>query len=212
MKNLSDFREEYNQGELWEARMHDNPLHQFSGWMQEAIESGLPEPNAMILATALCDGTPSARIVLLKEVTSNGFVFFTNYESRKGKEIAENPHVALVFPWHPIERQVRVEGVIEKIPAEDSDAYFNSRPETSKLGAWVSPQSKVLHSREELDHLQQENERKFFGKPIHRPTHWGGYLIIPHLIEFWQGRPNRLHDRILYLKSGKNWKIQRLAA
>lgn len=211
MKILSDLREEYYRGELREVDMFGNPLQQFSSWMQEAIDGELSEPNAMILTTALPNGMPSSRVVLLKDITQKGFVFFTNYQSRKGMEIVANPNVALVFDWHQMERQVRIEGVAEKIPPEESDVYFNSRPETSKLGAWISPQSKVLQSRAELDNLQRVTQLRFTGRPIDRPPHWGGFLIVPNLVEFWQGRPNRLHDRILYVRSEESWKTQRLA-
>ncbi len=191
--------------------MHPDPIRQFRVWMDDAISSGIPEPNAMTLATATTDGKPSARVVLLKEVNENGFVFFTNYDSRKGRELTENPCAALVFDWHETERQVRVEGRVEKISAAESDAYFHSRPSDSRLGAWASPQSREIASREELDKLQQQTEDQFNGKEIPRPPHWGGFLVRPARIEFWQGRPNRLHDRIVYQLDQQGWEIIRLA-
>lgn len=211
MKKLADFREEYRKGELHEKDVKSSPFDQFENWFQFAIESKLSEPNAMSVATATPEGKPSIRVVLLKELNEKGFVFFTNYLSRKGKEIEENPQAAIVFDWHPIERQVRIEGSIMKISEEESDIYFNSRPEASKIGAWVSPQSEVVESRETLNSLQQKTEKRFEGKSIERPPHWGGYIVIPDVIEFWQGRPSRLHDRIVYYKTDKGWTIKRLA-
>lgn len=212
MKDLSKLREEYLKGELLENNINKDPFQQFGLWIQEAIDSHVSEPNAMSVATSTPDGKPSIRVVLLKELNQQGFVFFTNYDSRKGAEIAANPNAAIVFDWHQIERQVRIEGVITKISEEDSDTYFNSRPRGSKIGAWVSPQSQVINGREQLDKLQQQTEQRFEGQDIPRPTHWGGYILIPTSIEFWQGRPSRLHDRILYSKKSNNeWDIERLA-
>ena len=211
MKDLSNFREEYRSGELHENEIKENPFQQFEIWMQDAINNKTIEPNAMAVATSTPDGKPSIRVVLLKELTDDGFVFFTNYNSRKGHEIDFNPNAAIVFDWHIMERQVRIEGTIKKVSNEESDAYFNSRPEGSKIGAWVSPQSQVVNGREELDKLQQQTEQRFAGKSIPRPPHWGGYIVIPTTIEFWQGRPSRLHDRIRYTKTTEGWKIDRLA-
>ncbi len=211
MDNLYQMRQEYAAGSLNEAEMPQSPLKVFKEWLKYAIESGLSEPNAMTVATATTDGKPSARVVLLKEVNDNGFVFFTNYLSRKGRELIVNPETAIVFDWHDIERQVRVEGRAEKLSAEESEAYFNERPEDAKIGAWASPQSKIVKDREELEKLQEEIEEQFDNIPIHRPSHWGGYLIRPSVIEFWQGRPSRMHDRIVYYKTEDGWTKHRLA-
>lgn len=198
-------------GNLNEELMPQDPMQMFKMWFSEAIETGLTEPNAMTVATASLDGKPSARVVLLKEVNNMGFVFFTNYLSRKGREITVNPEVALVFDWHDMERQVRVEGRAEKLPVEDSDAYFNSRPEDAKIGAWASPQSKIVKNRDELEKLEDEIMEQFEDMEVHRPSHWGGYLIRPSVIEFWQGRPNRMHDRIVYYNTEEGWSMHRLA-
>lgn len=211
MKDLSDFREDYRKGELLEGTVNGNPFKQFEQWLQEAIDFGLGEPNAMSVATVSADGKPSVRVVLLKELNSEGFVFYTNYNSRKGRELAQNPNVALVFDWYPMERQVRVEGVALKMPDDVSADYFDSRPEGSKIGAWVSPQSEVIENREALDRLQSETETRFEGQPIPKPPHWGGFIIVPEVIEFWQGRTGRLHDRLVYYRSDDNWDLKRLA-
>lgn len=211
MDNLYQMRQEYAAGSLNEAEMPQSPMEVFKEWLKYAIDSGLSEPNAMTVATATTDGKPSARVVLLKEVNDNGFVFFTNYLSRKGRELIVNPETAIVFDWHDIERQVRVEGRAEKLSAEESEAYFNERPEDAKIGAWASPQSKIVKDREELEKLQEEIEEQFDNIPIHRPSHWGGYLIRPSVIEFWQGRPSRMHDRIVYYKTEDGWTKHRLA-
>lgn len=211
MDNLHKMRQEYMSGNLNEELMPQDPMHMFKMWFSEAIETGLTEPNAMTVATASLDGKPSARVVLLKEVNNMGFVFFTNYLSRKGREITVNPEVALVFDWHDMERQVRVEGRAEKLPVEDSDAYFNSRPEDAKIGAWASPQSKIVKNRDELEKLEDEIMEQFEDMEVHRPSHWGGYLIRPSVIEFWQGRPNRMHDRIVYYNTEEGWSMHRLA-
>lgn len=211
MDSLHQMRQEYAAGSLNETNMPHNPMEVFNVWLDFAINSGLTEPNAMTVATATADGKPSARVVLLKEVNDNGFVFFTNYMSRKGRELIVNPEVAIVFDWHNLERQVRVEGRAEKLSAEESEAYFNERPEDAKIGAWASPQSKIVKDREELEKHLEEIEEQFEDMPVHRPSHWGGYLIRPSVIEFWQGRPSRMHDRIVYYKTEDGWTMHRLA-
>ena len=201
-------RQEYEAGSLDETRMASDPLVVFNEWMEQAIAAGLLEPNAMTVATATADGKPSARVLLLKEVNEEGFVFFTNYQSRKGEELMANPYAALVFDWHTLQRQVRVEGEVEKLSPEASDDYFNSRPEGARVGAWVSPQSKVVQGREELNRLQEEQEKRFREEPVYRPPHWGGFLVRPTAVEFWQGRPSRLHDRVVYRKPEGGWTTQ----
>ena len=211
MDSLHQMRQEYAAGSLNETNMPQNPMEEFNVWLDFAINSGLTEPNAMTVATATPDGKPSARVVLLKEVNDKGFVFFTNYMSRKGRELIVNPEVAIVFDWHDIERQVRVEGRAEKLSIEESEAYFNERPEDAKIGAWASPQSKIVKDRDELEKHLEEIEEQFEDMPVHRPSHWGGYLIRPSVIEFWQGRPSRMHDRIVYYKTEDGWTMHRLA-
>lgn len=211
MTSLAEFRKEYTKNSLNESDVCADPIMQFNEWMNDAIRAELSEPNAMTLATCTPEGKSSARIVLLKEVSEGGFVFFTNYLSRKGRELLANPFASLVFDWHEIERQVRVEGSVERVSPEQSDAYFHSRPKNSRLGAWTSPQSAILKNREELEALQTSVEKKFENAPIPRPQHWGGFLIRPSVIEFWQGRPNRLHDRIVYYKTEEGWTMHRLA-
>ena len=211
MDSLHQMRQEYAAGSLNETNMPHNPIEVFNVWLDFAINSGLTEPNAMTVATATPDGKPSARVVLLKEVNDKGFVFFTNYMSRKGRELIVNPEVAIVFDWHDIERQVRVEGRAEKLSIEESEAYFNERPEDAKIGAWASPQSKIVKDRDELEKHLEEIEEQFEDMPVHRPSHWGGYLIRPSVIEFWQGRPSRMHDRIVYYKTEDGWTMHRLA-
>jgi len=212
MMDLFDIRRDFALKTLDEKDITANPMIFFEQWFNEAIEAKALEPNAMTLSTATPDGKPSSRVLLLKQIKPGGFIFFTNYGSKKGRQIAENKYCALNFVWHELERQVRVEGTIEKLSTEDSDTYFEVRPEKSKLGAWASPQSKVIPDREYLEKLVIDYENKFKDKEITRPSNWGGYIVKPSLIEFWQGRKNRLHDRIQYtLTIDKRWIIERLA-
>ncbi|MFA7492233.1 MAG: pyridoxamine 5'-phosphate oxidase [Proteiniphilum sp.] len=211
MDELSRMRHEYRTGSLNETEMASNPFDEFKVWLETAIVSGLSEPNAMIVASATPDGRPSARVVLLKELNEKGFVFYTNYMSRKGRELIANPFTAAVFDWHEIERQVRIEGIIEKVEDEVSDAYFNIRPDDAKIGAWASPQSRIVRGRKELEELEKKYMTQFANSKIPRPPHWGGFLIQPTMIEFWQGRLNRMHDRLAYYKVEKGWNMQRLA-
>ena len=212
MPSIAEIRKEYKLQTLEEELVHADPLIQFGKWWNEAITAAIEEVNAMTLATASSDGLPSARIVLLKGYDARGFVFYTNYESFKGKQIEENPRACLVFFWKELERQVRITGLIRKVSAETSDEYYRSRPVGSQVGAIVSPQSQVIESREWLTKREFELLKEFDGKLVNRPSNWGGYIVQPVTIEFWQGRPNRLHDRLQYtLKANGEWKIERLA-
>lgn len=198
--------------ELDERNVDANPIRQFQLWFDEAVSRGLPLAEAMTLCTATTDGKPSARMILLKGVAESGFVFYTNYRSRKARELDANPFAALVFYWEPLERQVRVEGKVARIAAEESDKYFQTRPRESQLGAIASPQSDVIESRELLEQEFQELEQKYSDRTIERPNHWGGYRLVPERIEFWKGRPGRLHDRLLYeLQADGEWNRTRLA-
>jgi pyridoxamine 5'-phosphate oxidase len=208
---ISDIRTDYKLRSLNESDVSVDPITQFANWWDEAVNSKIEEVNAMTLATVNNDGRPSARIVLLKGFDEKGFVFFTNYQSKKGKELEDNPHGAVVFFWRELERQVRIEGGIEKVSEEDSDAYYQSRPAGSRIGAWASPQSEVIDGRETLENNYRALEKKFDNKNIPRPGHWGGYILRPSMIEFWQGRSSRLHDRIQYSLKENGWVIERLA-
>lgn len=210
--DLADLRRNYTKGGLSEENLNPNPFKQFELWFQQAIEANLIEPNAMTLATATTDAKPFLRTVLLKYFDIQGFVFFTNYSSRKAQQIKDNPNVCILFPWIGLERQVIIQGKVTKISTAESLKYFISRPRGSQLGAWCSPQSSVISSRKLLEEKLEEIKRKFHDKEIPLPSFWGGYRVIPDNFEFWQGRENRLHDRFFYtLLEDKSWQIKRLA-
>ena len=211
MKSIANIRKEYALSVLDESSILPNPTRQFEVWLDEAIRSKVDEPTAMALATSTFDGKPSVRMLLLKSVSDSGFSFFTNYESKKGKQLLQNPYGAMVFYWSMLERQVRIEGKIAKVTSRESDLYFKARPEGSKIGAWASPQSKVIPSRHYLEELNNDFREEFSGKEIRRPENWGGYILVPSLVEFWQGRRNRLHDRVQYRFENGQWLIERLA-
>jgi len=212
MKPISELRTEYTKATLDQATVDKNPIAQFEKWFHEALEAEVLEANAMTLSTVTESGRPTARIVLLKGIEQNKFLFYTNYQSQKGKELDNNPACALTFFWPELERQVRIEGISERLESSVSEAYFQSRPRSSQVGAWASPQSSIIKDRSLLEVRAKEIEKRFAGNEIlPKPNQWGGYAIEPFEIEFWQGRPSRLHDRIVYYKSENQWVIHRLA-
>ena len=208
---LADLRKDYSLAGLNEKDLARDPYRQFEKWFQEAEAAKITEPNAMTLCTCTRDGRPSGRIVLLKGVDGRGFVFFSNYESRKGRELHENPNAALVFPWLALERQVIVEGTVAKVPREESEAYYHSRPRASQLAAWVSQQSSIISGRSVLEDSMKMLEQKYAGREVPLPPHWGGWRLSPESVEFWQGRRSRLHDRLRYRRDKDSWLLERLA-
>jgi pyridoxamine 5'-phosphate oxidase len=211
--NIADIRREYHRAALTETDVDPDPARQFERWLSEAMRAEVPEPTAMTLATADASGRPSARIVLLKGADAEGFVFFTNYESRKGGELAGRPDAALLFHWVELERQVRIEGRVAKVPVAESDVYFASRPLLSRIGAWASPQSRVIPDRTWLEREFATSQERAAASDadVSRPPHWGGYRLAPTVVEFWQGRRSRLHDRIRYQREDGRWRVERLA-
>jgi pyridoxamine 5'-phosphate oxidase len=210
MDSIAQLRKNYTFGQLSETEVPRDPMPLFKLWFDQAVQAQCPEPNSMTLATADQAGNPSARIVLLKGADQNSFTFFTNYQSQKGRELAMRPQAALLFHWHELERQVRIKGIVEPVSANESDEYFHSRPAASRIGAWASPQSSAIPNREFLEQAEKRFQAEFGDTPP-RPEHWGGYRLQPTEMEFWQGRPSRLHDRIHYQLEGSSWKIERLA-
>jgi len=211
MSDIAAIRKEYKLRSLSKINVDADPIKQFGVWWLDALNSSIEEVNSMTLATASADGIPSARIVLLKGYDAAGFVFYTNYNSFKSRQMEENPRACLVFFWKELERQVRITGIVERVKAAESDQYFASRPEGARIGAWTSPQSEVIPNRDWLENKEKELIETFKSKALERPPHWGGYRVKPVSIEFWQGRPNRLHDRIQYTLNESTWTIERLA-
>lgn len=208
---LAAARESYTRSGLTEGDLADDPFEQFERWYAEARDAGIVEPNAMVVSTVSPDGAPSSRTVLLKGFSTEGFTFFTNTASRKGSDLAHNPRCAVLFPWHPLERQVRIDGLARELSREDVEAYFSQRPRGSQLGAHASHQSRVVAGREELDAAYERIEAQFDGQPVPVPEEWGGYRVEPEAVEFWQGRPGRMHDRLVYRREGEKWRTERLA-
>jgi pyridoxamine 5'-phosphate oxidase len=209
--SIADLRREYARARLDEAAVSADPVVEFAHWFDDALKAQVVEPNAMTLATVSGDGTPSARVVLLKGFDERGFVFFTDYRSQKGQELDRNPRAALVLYWPELERQVRITGSTETIAREESEAYFRTRPRPSRISAWVSEQSRVIASRQVLDDRVPDMEKRFSGNEVPLPPYWGGYRVSPETMEFWQGRESRLHDRIRYVREGARWRIERLS-
>jgi pyridoxamine 5'-phosphate oxidase len=210
-ETLAALRREYGDQGLDVPDLEPDPIAMFRRWLADTVDSGLHEPNAMVVSTVSAQGRPSSRLVLLKGVDEEGLVFYTNYDSRKGREIEATPAVALLFPWHDLQRQVRIDGTASRVSREESEAYFSSRPRGSQLGAWASPQSAEVSSRGELDERYAEVEERFGEGEVSLPPQWGGYRVRPELVEFWQGRKGRMHDRLVYRRTGEGWSTCRLA-